>query len=96
MRKNLAGILEKIKAGGARALLLGVRIPTSYGADYTEAFAKVYSDLARKRKLAFVPFFMEEIAGKPDFFLEDALHPNEEGHEILARKIAPALERMLR
>ena len=96
VRENLAAILDKIEAAGARALLLGMRIPTSYGADYTGAFAGVYDDLAAQRKLAYIPFFMEEIAGRNEFFLEDALHPNEEGHRRLARKVAPALEKMLR
>ncbi|MHC4410835.1 MAG: arylesterase [Planctomycetota bacterium] len=96
VRTNLAGILDKIAKAGADSLLLGMRIPTSYGADYTEGFAGVYAALAKERGLALVPFFMEEIAGKEEFFLEDALHPNEEGYKLLARKVAPALEEMLR
>ncbi|MHC4449412.1 MAG: arylesterase [Planctomycetota bacterium] len=96
VRTNLAGILDKIAKAGADSLLLGMRIPTSYGADYTEGFAGVYAELAKQRGLALVPFFMEEIAGKDEFFLEDALHPNEEGHKRLANKVAPELERMLR
>ncbi|MHC4938598.1 MAG: arylesterase [Planctomycetota bacterium] len=96
VRSNLAGILDKVAAAGAKALLLGMRIPTSYGADYTEGFAGVYDGLAKERGLAYVPFFMEEIAGNDDFFLEDALHPNVEGHKKLANKVAPALEAMLR
>jgi len=95
VRRNLEAILDKIGEAGAGALLLGMRIPTSYGPQYTEAFASVYDELAKKRGLAYVPFFMEEIAGKNEYFLEDLLHPNEEGHEILARKVAPALKSIL-
>ena len=95
MKGNLDGILTRITEAGVRALLIGMRIPTSYGEDYTEAFAKVYEDLAQKHDCAFVPFFMQDIAGKPDYFLEDALHPNEKGHKILADRLAPALEKML-
>ena len=96
VRENLEGILDRIEAAGARALLLGMRIPTSYGPQYTEAFAAVYDGLAKERGLPYVPFFMEEIAGKNEYFLEDLLHPNEEGHELLARKVAPALKDVLR
>ncbi len=96
MKSNLDGILTKIKGAGARALLIGMRIPTSYGEDYTDGFTRVYEELAKKHNCAFVPFFMQDIAGKPDYFLEDALHPNEEGHKILAERLAPALEAMLR
>jgi acyl-CoA thioesterase-1 len=96
MKTNLDGILTRIQSAGARALLIGMRIPTSYGEDYTEGFAAVYEELAEKHDCAFVPFFMQDIAGKPDFFLEDALHPNEKGHKLLAERLAPALEKMLR
>ena len=65
VRANLAAILDKIRDAGARALLLGMRIPTSYGPEYTEAFAGVYDELAKERGLPYVPFFMGEIAGKP-------------------------------
>ena len=95
MRKNLDAILDVIDKAGARSLLLGMRIPTSYGAPYTESFARLFDDIARARRIAFVPFFMEPIAGRPEFFLEDQLHPNPEGHRKLAAKIAPALEQLL-
>jgi len=96
VRANLEAILDRIRDAGARALLLGMRIPTSYGPEYTESFARIYDELAKERGLPYVPFFMEEIAGKPEFFLEDALHPNEEGHAILAKQVTPVLEGMLR
>ena len=96
MKRNLDGILEKVKAAGARPLLIGMRIPTSYGEDYTEAFARVYDDLAKKHGCDYLPFFMEDIGGKPEFFLEDALHPNEEGHRLLAKRLTPKLDAMLR
>jgi len=95
MRKNLAGILDAIAKAGAKPLLLGMRIPTNYGPDYTEGYSRMFDDLARERKIAYVPFFMEPIAGNRDYFLEDELHPNPEGHRKLAAKIAPALEGLL-
>ena len=95
MRKNLGGILDAIAKAGAKPLLLGMRIPTNYGPDYTEGYARMYDDLAREHKIAYVPFFMEPIAGNRDYFLEDELHPNPEGHRKLAANIAPALEGLL-
>ena len=96
MKANLDGILTKVIEAGARPLLIGMRIPTSYGEDYTEKFAAVYDELAKKHKCEYLPFFMEDIGGKPEYFLEDALHPNEEGHRILAKRLAPKLESMVR
>lgn len=96
MRSNLDGILTRIKAAGARTLFIGMRIPTSYGEDYTEKFASVYDELAQKHGCGYLQFFMQDIAGEPDYFLEDALHPNKKGHEKLAERLAPAIEKMLR
>ncbi|MHC4952397.1 MAG: arylesterase [Planctomycetota bacterium] len=95
IRTNLEGILAAIEKAGAKTLLLGMRMPTSYGADYTAAYARIFDELAQANQVAYVPFFMEPIAGKPDFFLEDELHPNAEGHKLLAEKIVPALEKLL-
>jgi len=95
MRKNLDGIVTAIRDAGAKPVLLGMRIPTSYGQDYTKAFASVFEEIASKYALPFVPFFMEPIAGNPDLFLEDQLHPNPEGHRKLAAHILPTLEKVL-
>jgi len=96
MRKNLDGILKAIDKAGAHALLLGMRIPTNYGPEYTEGYAKMYEQLAQQHGVAFVPYFMEPIAGNRDYFLEDELHPNPEGHKLLADKVGPALEKLLK
>ena len=37
------------EGGGARVVLLGMRVPTNYGPEYTEAFAAIYP-ASRRRK----------------------------------------------
>ena len=96
MRRNLDGILKAIDKAGARVLLLGMRMPPNYGREYTEGYAKMYDELAQQHGVAFVSFFMEPIAGNRDYFVEDELHPNPEGHKLLADKVGPALERLLK
>ena len=56
----------------------------------------IYDRLAREKKVAHVPFFMQDVAGRPEFFLADQLHPNAEGHRKLAARVAPALVELLR
>jgi acyl-CoA thioesterase-1 len=91
VEKNLRGILEKIDEGGAEALLLGMRIPPSYGADHAEAFAGVYERVAEDLGVPFVPFFMRGVAAVAELNLEDGIHPTAEGHVRLAANVEDAL-----
>ncbi|MEM7232031.1 MAG: arylesterase, partial [Planctomycetota bacterium] len=92
---NLRSIIEKCRAAKARVLLLGMRIPPSYGKEYAESFDAVYPKLAVDSKVAFVPFFMKGVAGVHDFNQDDGIHPNVKGHVLLAKTVAPALKRLL-
>jgi acyl-CoA thioesterase-1 len=92
---NLRAILEKIRQSGARVLLLGMRIPLNYGAEYTAAFEGMYPKLARELEVPFVPYFMDGVAGVPTLNLEDGLHPTAEGHLKLALNVEGALRSVL-
>ena len=93
---NLRAIVAKAQAQGAKVLLLGMRLPPSYGAEYTAEFASMYERLASDMHLPSVPFFMHGVAGVPALNLEDGLHPTVAGHELLADNVSSALERLLR
>jgi acyl-CoA thioesterase-1 len=92
---NLRAIADKVRAAGARPLLLGVRLPPSYGADYTSAFDAIYPRLAAELALPFVPYFMQGVAGVATQNLQDGLHPTPQGHARLADNVAPVLRETL-
>ncbi len=56
-------------------LLLGMRIPPNYGPEFTEQFRTTYIDLAREKKLPFVPFLLNDIALSKDLMQADEIHP---------------------
>lgn len=93
--QNLREILARTQVAGPKILLLGVRIPPSMGPDYSEAFAAIYPRLAQEFELPLVPFFMRGVAGVPALNLPDGLHPTAEGHEHIARNVAPGLATLL-
>jgi acyl-CoA thioesterase-1 len=93
---RLRAMVTRCQSAGVRVLLLGVRLPPSLGRDYVAEFEALYPRLAQELDCAFVPFFMEGAAGDPRFMLDDGIHPNAQGHERLAAKVAPALEELLR
>ncbi|MFT3925539.1 MAG: arylesterase [Myxococcales bacterium] len=92
---NLRAIVEKVRAAGAGCLLLGMRIPPNYGADYAGAFEALYPKLAQELSVPLVPYFMQGVAGVPTLNLEDGLHPTAEGHAKLAANVETALRAAL-
>jgi len=95
VERNLRGILGRIRESGARALLLGMRIPPNYGREYSEGFAALYARLGRELDVPTIPFFMEGVAGDPELNLPDGIHPTTEGHERLAETVLPRLRELL-
>jgi acyl-CoA thioesterase-1 len=95
IEQNLRAIIAKIKAQGARVMLLGIRLPPSVGADYTREFEAIYPRIAAETAAAFVPFFMEGVAGVPELNLPDGLHPTAEGHARIAEKLREPFQRWL-
>ena len=96
MRANLTQMVDLASAAGAKALLLGMRMPPNYGPQYTGQFAMVFSDLARDKKLPSVPFLLTDIALSPTLLQGDDIHPNALGQPILLENVWPALKQMLR
>jgi acyl-CoA thioesterase I len=95
VEQNLRGIIARIREHGAAVMLLGVRIPLSYGASYVDAFAALYPRIAQDMQVPYVPFFMEGVAGVPDMNLPDGIHPTAQGHEIIAKRLAEPLAEQL-
>lgn len=96
--RNLREIVTRGRAAGAQVILLGMKIPPSYGADYAGGFEALYPKLARELGVPLVPFLLEGVATVPDLNLRDGIHPNAEGQKIVAATVTPhvraALERV--
>jgi len=95
MKANLSKIIEGAKARGVRVLLTGMEAPPSHGPAYTVQFRQAFRDLAREYDVAFVPFYLEGVAGNPELNISDGIHPNAEGSVIVERTIWRALEPLL-
>ncbi len=75
MRHNLARMIGASQYVGAKVLLVGMRIPPNYGADYADGFERVYRDLASHFDIALLPFLLQPIAADRGNFQDDNLHP---------------------
>ena len=97
MRKNLEEIVRLVRQARAEPVLVGMMIPPNYGIDYAAQFHGMYGSLAKKQGLPLVPFLLEGIADKPDFFQADGLHPTAAAEPRVAdnvwRVLKPLLEK---
>lgn len=93
--KNLSQLIEKAQQRNIKVILAGMQMPTNYGEPYRSEFQAMYPRLAKKYKLAFVPFILEGVGGVPEMNLPDGIHPNQKGHEIMARNVLKVLEKQL-
>ncbi|MDB5775289.1 MAG: arylesterase [Herbaspirillum sp.] len=92
---NLNAILSAAQDIHARTLLLGMRIPPNYGTAYTRQFAELFVNVAKARKSALVPFFLDRVAEQPALFQADRLHPNEQAQAMLLDNVWPYLKPLL-
>jgi acyl-CoA thioesterase-1 len=95
--KNLQLIIEqvKLKYPLAKFALMGMEIPVFIPGPFAAAFRGIFRQLATRYQMAFVPFFLEGVAGNPALNLNDHLHPNAAGYRVIADKVWPVLKPLL-
>lgn len=86
-QKNLDEIINLSIQNGAKVLLSGMLIPPNYGPEYSADFKRMYQELKDKYNLRMMPFLLEGVAGEKEFNQNDGIHPNEKGHEIVAKSV---------
>lgn len=95
--ENLLGIIDKLKSTypDCKIIIAGMMVPPNMGQDYANKFAGIYSEIVKSTNAAFIPFLLEGVAGDPDLNLSDGIHPNSEGHKIVAKNVMAVLEPFL-
>jgi acyl-CoA thioesterase-1 len=95
MKRNLAEIITRAKQRNITVILTGMEAPPNYGQAYTAEFRQAYRDLADEHDVAFVPFYLDGVAGNPNLNIADGIHPNAAGSQIIERTVWRALEPVL-
>lgn len=96
-RKNLQSIIDKVKVKypKIKIVLAGMMVPPNMGKEYTEEFKNIYPDLARKNGATLVPFLLKDVAGIEKLNQADGIHPNVEGHRVVAGNLVPVFKKLL-
>jgi acyl-CoA thioesterase-1 len=95
MKQNLRTIITTAKTRGIEVLLTGMEAPPNYGPAYTSEFRRAFRDLAGEERIAFMPFYLYEVAGVPTLNIADGMHPNPAGARIVEANLWRALEPLL-
>ena len=95
MRDNLQAMIERCRAVGARVLLVGMHLPPNYGPEFDARFHAVYLDLARRDRVALVPFLLEGFAEHLENFQADHVHPLAQAEPRMLENVWPALRPLL-
>ena len=95
MKENLSSIIDNARErehrgdsrrdGGAAELRPGVR----------HRFRQAFRDVALNKRVLFLPFLLDNVAGKPELNQADGIHPNQQGTQIVADTVWTVLEPLL-
>lgn len=96
-KENLQKIINAIedKRPDARIILSGMEIPPNLGSEYAEQFREIFPRLAENNDVELIPFLLEGVGGEEAYNLDDGIHPNPEGHKIIAGNVWDVLEPVL-
>jgi len=95
IRDDLDFIISHSLAEGTDVVLVGVLLPPNYGTHYTRKFRDVYTELAKRYSLHFLPFILEGIHGQPELMLDDRLHPSSLAQPMILDNLWPVLAPLL-
>ncbi len=93
--KNLAAIVEKLRAAGTTVWLAGMLAPRNLGSDYVTAFDGLYKRIAEKYQVPLYPFILDGVAQDPAFIQADGIHPNPKGAQVVADRLLPFVTKTL-
>jgi len=86
------GVILELEARNIPVLLAGMLAPPNMGADYAARFNPIYQRLADKYHLTLYPFFLDGVAAEAKLQLEDGMHPNPQGVDVMVKRFQPVVE----
>ncbi|MDQ0420654.1 acyl-CoA thioesterase-1 [Peteryoungia aggregata LMG 23059] len=89
---NLEQIITRLKERNIPILLVGMLAPPNMGEDYGNKFNAIYPRLAEKHGLPLYPFVLDGVITDRSLLLEDGMHPNTKGLQIMAERMLPLAE----
>lgn len=94
--KNLQQIIDKVKAKNpeVKIVIAGMMVPPNMGPEYSEQFQKIFPAIAKKNNATLIPFLLKDVGGIEKLNQPDGIHPNVEGHKIVAKNVQEVVEKL--
>ena len=92
-KDNIEKIITYCRERKISVALAGIKIPPNYGAEYTGAFEAMYPTIAKEAGIPLLPFLLDGVAGRPEMNIEDGIHPNADGHKVIAKSVEAFLKK---
>jgi acyl-CoA thioesterase-1 len=83
------------KDSSAKIIMAGMQIPQNMGKKYTSEFKSLFQQLVVRNKIYLIPFLLEGVGGVQELNQRDGIHPNVEGHKIVAENVWKVLKPLL-
>ncbi|MGH1409058.1 MAG: arylesterase [Aeromonas sp.] len=94
-RQNLASMIALAKEQQTSVVLTQIQLPRNYGARYLRQFEQIFPELAEINDLPLLPFFMDDIALRPELMMNDGIHPTPAAQPQIRDKVARFMEPLL-
>ncbi|MCW5552051.1 MAG: arylesterase [Verrucomicrobiae bacterium] len=96
-KANLEKIIDlaREKNPEVQVIVAGMQMPQNMGEEYTREYREVFPAVAREKQAKLIPFLLEGVGGKAEFNLPDRIHPNPEGHKLIADTVWKVLSPLL-
>jgi acyl-CoA thioesterase-1 len=94
--QNVRRIVQALKRRRIGVLLAGVSAPVAIGGGYARDFNALFVRVADAEHVPLYPDLLAGVARNPRLNQRDGIHPNAQGVQIIAQRLAPVVARALR
>jgi acyl-CoA thioesterase-1 len=95
MKENLSQIIDRARERSIVVVLAGMEAPPNFGQEYATQFRQAFRDVALNKRVLFIPFLLNNVAGKPELNQADGIHPNQQGTQIVADTVWSVLQPLI-
>ena len=87
IESNLQQIINILNSHNILIVLAGMKLPNYSPPIYRKSFESIFKRISDKNQLIFYPFLLQDVAMNKELNIQDQMHPNEKGHQVIATNI---------